>query len=750
MDNRSASQRLSGRTGTSRSSTGTAGGAVVKAGQDYDRIFSQLCHVVSLSATSKRPQVVEGFIETALADMAVGVSAGDLPDLLVNLFGVSIPVAEVDKAWRHMVVTQYLENHQGTLTLSPIRAAGVRARIAAADQLEARVRQDWLRQTQLVFRFDVAKGDALWTALRTYMAVVFRQHGVRAAALLTPSPDNDASEVTSLSDELDAAAVECGLECSPELHAAVGAFFTTPDVDRAKYLAQLLDATFTFFTLSTPTVAADYLRSHLGPLKVFLDTNTLYDLLGLHEDPGPTDELVSFIRDNNLPVDLLVHERTVKEFERTVDHAKDLLTARQWSPSLSSAALRDPDLSGFLRRFHELNADSPIDPRAFMLRFDHVTALLRDHAVRVYRDGGHYGTDEKALLVADYMAFLAESRPGKAEKRYGVLDHDIAVLLDTHGERRAGKTALDCGSLFVTNDTSLFRFEHRRSERHDIPAVALVAQLLQVLRPFGVPSVALNERFVKMFAIPQFRIAHSDYAQTRAQIRGYLASFKDVPAETAAGIMGDELLLQQLTDLNEDDEHFRELVDHAIMMENVRLIEERQDFELRAMTAEDATKHLQLELARREQAHEEEAERAADAAVRAEARARLAEEQAAQMAESEVQAVARLGTVEGRLRDLEASAEAGSKARARRRRHIIGFAVIVAALTACAIAIWGPDHLDALRGMLQVRGRKGLQAFACIAAGSLAGASLYRPHAKELLYGVLFSAVGSIVAILAG
>lgn len=731
------------------SRAGRGGAAAGPATVDYDRIFNQLCHVVALSGTSKRPQVIEGLIEGLLADSPEGVLADNLPELLRETFGLVVPPVDVDAAWRRMVVAGNVKNSKSCLTLSALRVADVKARSAGADELERRVRSRWLVRCSEQYGFP-ADSTQLWCVLRGYMASVFRQHGIRAAALLTSSPDRSVSDVTSLAEELERAAAQQSLPVTAELSAAVTDFFTDLDPDRASYLAQLLDATFTFFALSTPAMAADYLRKSLQPLKLFLDTNTLFDLLGLHDDPGATDDLVQFISRNELPIELLVHEQTVKEFNRTVDQARDQLLSRTWSPNLSKAALTDPELNGFLRRFHSANAEGPIDPRAFMSRFEHVTELLRSHGITVYRDGPHYQDEEKALLVEEYRAFLNDTRPDKAEKHYGVLDHDIAVLLDCRGERRPGASALDCGSLFVTNDVSLFRFEYRRTDRRDIPAVTLASQLLQVLRPFGVPTAALNERFVEMFAIPDFRVAHSDYAETRTAVRGYLAAFEDIPAETAANILGNQVLLQKLQGLDEDDNEFRELIDDAVVRENARLIEERQDFELRALAAEEAGRRLVSELDEVERARVR-AERAAEARIaEVEADAARVRQELADAEGARASTEGRLLTVEGRLNQVlttQQQEQEQREASARKRRNAGALAV---GIVLAVLVIWGPDHLSWMHAALGWHGRKGVQAFALVTDIFAVAAVWFPSHRRDLFYGGVVMAVGSIVSLLAG
>lgn len=660
---------------------------------DYERVFSELCHVASLSATQKRPDVVRGLVETVLADAPTGVPAVELGPAVQHRFEMPIPLPEIDEAWRKLVVTQSIANcKDGRLRITARRAAEVLRKSEDAKALEVRVKAQWLAECADRNLTENISPECLWAVLQKYMASAFRQHGVQTIALLTPAQGaSGKSDATGLSEALDKACAATGVENTAEVRAAVHDFFVEPGADRAGYLAQLLDSTFTFFALSTPSVAADFLRASLAPLKMFLDTNTLFDLLGLHEDPAATEALILFIQANNLPITLLAHERTVKEFVGTVAGARDHLLSRRWSSGVSKLAISVT--YGFEQAFHIINAETAIDPRAFLSRFEHVHELLASHGIQVYRDPEEHDGVDRAVLFNEYKDFLKVIRPGKPEKPYTVLDHDIHVLWAVRAERRPGSNPLTSGALFVTNDTGLFSFEHRRRNRGELPVVTLTSQILQVLRPFGVPTADLNERFIEMFAVPSFRTVYSDYRDTQAHVLGYMAAYDDVPVATAAAIMSNELLLQELGGLDPDDDRFKKHVDDAIILENKRLLEEREDVAVRAAQAEaeNAESRAALELA---------ADREAELLLEAEQRQAKFEQDAVVAAEkklrleaSEVTKEAERKGLEDRVAELEAVSTAALVKHQVLKRRLWQGAVFVGAILLALLTIFGPGRV---------------------------------------------------------
>lgn len=67
-------------------------------------------------------------------------------------------------------------------------------------------------------------------------------------------------------------------------------------------------------------------------------------------------------------------------------------------------------------------------------------------------------------------------------------------------------------------------------------------QLLQVLRPFGRPTDDDDARFVAALCLPEFRTAHTGYAEARSKVLGILAHDGDLDIETAVSLLANEVL----------------------------------------------------------------------------------------------------------------------------------------------------------------------------------------------------------------
>src|SRR5215218_1072300 len=144
---------------------------------------------------------------------------------------------------------------------------------------------------------------------------------------------------------------------------AVQQFFSVSTPRRTQYITQLLDGTFTFFALTVDKVTSAYLRGHMAPLNLFLDTNFIFDILGLHSNPltDVSRELVEVIDKHNFPFTLYYHEATLSELQRTLKGLGAPLRGRTWRPALSRVAMRQPQLNDIERLYHEKNAESQLN-----------------------------------------------------------------------------------------------------------------------------------------------------------------------------------------------------------------------------------------------------------------------------------------------------------------------------------------------------------------------------------------------------
>lgn len=443
------------------------------------------------------------------------------------------------------------------------------------------------------------------------MAQAFRRHGAETTLLLNPSGALSVELDRSLTFYQKEAYKTCCSQVSEELAStAIRTFFTETTAARSRYIAQLLDGTFSFYAVCVDETTSTYLKTAIKPVAIFLDTNFMFGLLRLHDNPlnQVSEELVEAIQRHHFPFKLYYHERTLEEFQAALNRIRDRLLGYNWTQNLSRAAIRTRDLTTIEQRYHEANARRPVDARVFLTKYEHVEQILLEKGFSIYREPNVAQSQEQnlenehTLLIHKYNAFLVDRLGMDKAKAYRTIEHDMTVWQSVKRQRRSGGSALEIGALFLTADHNLFAFDWQRLRAHNAPGhVILPNQLLQLLRPFLVVTTEFDKKFAATFAVPEFRTAGTDYGSTISKVLGYLATFADVSEETATRILANEVLLGRLRDLKQNSSEFKEVVDSALANDNKTLLQENERLLVKLKLGESAQKDAAGMLHTREQ-----------------------------------------------------------------------------------------------------------------------------------------------------
>lgn len=576
---------------------------------DFSRIFNRLCHVAALTREGKTRAAVDSLVATVLAlDPAfTPLTALNIRDAINSTFGLTFPEATLQASIDRKLSSRQLVRDRATkvLRLEPIVRADVEAQIRAAELLETQVRDEWFASVQTDGPLSSIEKAELWSGLRSYMAKAFQRHGVETILLLDPSQPLSEESKENLSTYLEESVTSCchelprdrAITCIPH-------FFINSTPLRTRYIAQLLDGTFTYFALTIDDATSNYLKEGITPISLFLDTNFIFAFLNLHTSPlnDVSRELIEIVREHKLPFKIYFHEETLLELRRTIGSIADGLKGRHWTQALSRAAIQSGMVTGLEQKYHELNAESPLDSEIFFSKYEHIEELLKEQGFRIYRTGSSLELDEQRyLLVAEYKNFMDTHRPARP-KGYAALNHDIAVWQTVKSIQKKGDSVFEAGAFLLTTDFYFYKYDlHHLRDRKGIGAVMLSNQFLQLLRPFVPTSGTSNQHFIEVFAIPEFRTAVSDYASTGHKVLSYLTSYSDVSEQTAIRMLSNEVLMRQVKDVDEESKQFQELIDNALAKDNEELITRAQAASEEAQRAIDEAKRIKIEFQLKEQ-----------------------------------------------------------------------------------------------------------------------------------------------------
>jgi hypothetical protein len=550
---------------------------------NFSTAFERMCSIVAIGKTKGADETLKELMLHCIVFLPEDefIVAKDFARTISGLFGLSIAEPDIQFAIDQLLTTNTLvRSATGKLVLPETVRKSIRDNIDAAYSLEAKVREGW--QAEIANLSPDLDLKLIWAALRRYLSNAFQRHGIQTVLLLDSSIDIPQEYSESLSSILDGVlAYDIPSDQIPIVKKVISDFMATSGnyPERAKYIAELADGAFNYFALAVAPSSANQLRKNLNPLMLFLDTNFLFGALDLDVNPrvAIAIELLGAIRKYNLPFELRSHDETVKELLSSINNYAGKLGSRQWSRSISRAAITSKFLSGVELRYHQKYLEDGIDVESFFKPYKHADLILKQKNIIIYHPQDER-INERAALIEEYSAFLKKR---KQEKTYKKMNHDMTVLDIVRQLRSESTSTLDAKALFITCDYTLYKFDWETSKKSgSIGCTVLPNIFWQVLRPFIPSDDEFDRSFAQTFAIPEFRIIGSHAAEACSKMLNILAGYKDFPEETAIKMLSNDLLIETLQTID-NDQAFQEYVEAEIVAENKSLLEEKARIESR-------------------------------------------------------------------------------------------------------------------------------------------------------------------------
>lgn len=543
----------------------------------FSKTFEQMCNFIAVAKTGDSRETIKGLITLCLLELPEDRlnTSEQFRETIETLFGLSIPLVQIDESLHELERTGAISKVTTNYKLSQNIIDTLKKKIDEANALEERVKSTWFLQLQATY--PTLPLQETWKTLRDYLSRTFRRHGIQAAALLDPTVDTPAEHDMSLSSILrESIQGHLPAKLHKIARPAITDFLATvgTDADRAHYVAQLADGAFNFYTLEVPHELSSKLRSQLNELTIFLDTNFLFGILDLHYNTQVqvSHDLIRAISSQKFPFKLRYHEATGKEMAHTIDHYGSILRSRTWTHQLSHAAAQTRNISGIEQTFHVRNARQSIDVDEFLRPYEHFDQLLKAKEIKIFSPCKER-EQARIDLFHDYQEFLNSNNRG--DKPYETVMHDATVLEEARNMRTKAASTLDSGALIITCDYYLYRFDWESSRRNGHHACVLLPNIFwQILRPFITVDQDFEKAFAETFALPAFRALGSGGSKACSRMLQILATYKDVPEQTAFKLLSNDLLLDRLKTVS-DEKQFIEQVEAAFVEENKYLMEEK-------------------------------------------------------------------------------------------------------------------------------------------------------------------------------
>ena len=622
--------------------------------------LTRLIQHVALNESGWWEQAIER-LDLACAYTLGPSSYDDVVTLVVEACGVQPNSEHVDSTIQRLVESGDLIEFGSSLRVSDETHDTHQRQESATLASEQRVRVRFEDIAQSLGLGDQA--DELWRVLETEVVLpVVRQMGARMYGLLTAEPsDGNGDPESRMRDFLS--------RHGDQVRAFLVDFLDPRDDDVRRFVLRRLNAQYAVDAAALPDDALERL-SHLdnkaGRVDVFLDTNFLFSVLGLHENPGDdvANELLHLVREVKSRVDLRLYvlPSTVEETRGVLRDNIVRLGDFRGQRSLAEAARRTTSL-GLASRYleaastasHALTAEEFFGP----YESDLVT-VLRSKGVELYNeDLSHLHVAQEVIDDIHDQTEIQEQYRQRGPKSYETNLHDMVLWHFTRSRRSpVMESPLEATAWIATLDYGLINFDRRKQRGASGPPICLEPSSLIQLFQFWIPSsVKLDEALVGSVRQPLLFLTFDRQSeQVTLRILSQLSRFEgsgDLDADVATEILTNTALRNRLAATESDRSNDQQIVQEELVDVVRQLGTEMADLRSGHAEAREINAGLKKQIFEAEKTTE------AQLAARLDAEQALAREAASRhRADDEKQQLADAATgLESRLTDLESKNE---------------------------------------------------------------------------------------------
>ncbi|OLL33741.1 hypothetical protein BTH42_00225 [Burkholderia sp. SRS-W-2-2016] len=423
-----------------------------------------LVHFVELNESGWVRKTLSKIVLAILCRSTQGLSRQEIHDAVRLQAAYDFGLGSVIKAIELLSSQhQLIEHPKGVFRVRESALNEIQSAIAATEAEEEATKSAFIAALQRCP--GGLDGERVWEMfLELFLMPLIREAGANTLNLLSgAAPLSTREDLQPLLDALPT-------ETREDVFRTVVEFLNPSAKDVRQFILKRVAASFFIaaVSLDTATVEAlDKKRNTHSSLRLFMDTNTLFSVLGLHENEenDGVEGLLALRDDPRAPVKikLFVFPETIEEATRVLSHAAQSMGSQVYPRHLAQAALRS-NLSGVHAKYLEAvsRTSTPLSPKDYFAPYlSNLSAILKKRGIEVIDRRLLIGRQDQEVIddVLDNQKF-EERLPETRRKSYEAIFHDIYIWHCIQRQRDLQLSSpLDAKEWFVTLDRRLVGFD---------------------------------------------------------------------------------------------------------------------------------------------------------------------------------------------------------------------------------------------------------------------------------------------------
>ena len=431
----------------------------------------------------------------------------EVVDRIHDLTGLTYEAAEVQSALERLHAKDFLRftnpGHDSFVAESPA-ARQVALLLQERTRRDEAVIERWLEHLRATYALTEAQLDSLSDRFHAFLGNLIHHHAAEAAAFLYLTDDEGQARFHKAIDS-QLPTVTAGLDESlmKVAECAFRDFFRDTDPARRDYIADRLQVAFYYHLLSIDPAGSELVRENLSDKVLYLDTNFIYRLLGLHGPAYAYGPAAVAEISKQLGFTLRITRETINEYLRSLRAEVHRIRKQPVTrDSYVQVLVGNPtDHWSFMKGFYKLLQSGKIKSvDEFERRHTSVVPLLQEWGIEI-DECALTDSDKDTEAFQDQFSQLNNWHNG--QKPVESIDHDV-FLAEMIRRRRGSvdEAAAEVKYWLLTYDRRLAKYSVYYATPDQLPFCMVADDWLQIARPFLPRTDNYQNAFVTLLDNP--------------------------------------------------------------------------------------------------------------------------------------------------------------------------------------------------------------------------------------------------------